>query len=47
MDPITHAHIGNYPQALTHSALVRAALAAVRASRRSETSERPAAFRST
>ncbi len=27
MDPVTHAHLGNYPQALTHSALVQAALA--------------------
>ncbi len=25
--PVTHAHLGNYPQALTHSALVQAALA--------------------
>jgi GH15 family glucan-1,4-alpha-glucosidase len=27
MDPLTHAHLGNYPQALTHAALVEAALA--------------------
>jgi len=27
VDPVTHAHLGNYPQALTHSALVQAALA--------------------
>lgn len=27
MDPITHRHLGNYPQALTHAALVQAALA--------------------
>jgi GH15 family glucan-1,4-alpha-glucosidase len=27
MDPATHAHLGNYPQALTHSGLVQAALA--------------------
>jgi GH15 family glucan-1,4-alpha-glucosidase len=27
MDPTTHAHLGNYPQALTHAALVQAALA--------------------
>jgi GH15 family glucan-1,4-alpha-glucosidase len=27
MDPATHHHLGNYPQALTHSALVQAALA--------------------
>jgi GH15 family glucan-1,4-alpha-glucosidase len=27
MDPATHRHLGNYPQALTHSALVQAALA--------------------
>jgi GH15 family glucan-1,4-alpha-glucosidase len=27
MDPSTHAHLGNYPQALTHAALVQAALA--------------------
>ena len=27
MDPLTHHHLGNYPQALTHAALVQAALA--------------------
>jgi GH15 family glucan-1,4-alpha-glucosidase len=27
MDPSSHAHLGNYPQALTHAALVQAALA--------------------
>jgi GH15 family glucan-1,4-alpha-glucosidase len=27
MDPLTHRHLGNYPQALTHAALVQAALA--------------------
>ena len=27
MDPRTHHHLGNYPQALTHAALVQAALA--------------------
>jgi GH15 family glucan-1,4-alpha-glucosidase len=27
MDPGTHQHLGNYPQALTHAALVQAALA--------------------
>jgi pentatricopeptide repeat protein len=27
MDPTTHAHLGNYPQALTHAALLQAALA--------------------
>ncbi len=27
MDPTTHEHLGNYPQALTHSAHVQAALA--------------------
>jgi len=27
MDPATHTHLGNYPQALTHAALVQAALA--------------------
>jgi GH15 family glucan-1,4-alpha-glucosidase len=27
MDPFTHHHLGNYPQALTHAALVQAALA--------------------
>jgi GH15 family glucan-1,4-alpha-glucosidase len=27
MDATTHAHLGNYPQALTHAALVQAALA--------------------
>jgi GH15 family glucan-1,4-alpha-glucosidase len=27
MDPATRAHLGNYPQTLTHAALVQAALA--------------------
>jgi GH15 family glucan-1,4-alpha-glucosidase len=27
MDPLTHEHLGNYPQALTHAALVQAVLA--------------------
>jgi GH15 family glucan-1,4-alpha-glucosidase len=27
MDPATRQHLGNYPQALTHAALVQAALA--------------------
>jgi GH15 family glucan-1,4-alpha-glucosidase len=27
MDPSSRAHLGNYPQALTHAALVQAALA--------------------
>jgi GH15 family glucan-1,4-alpha-glucosidase len=27
MDPLTHRHLGNYPQALTHATLVQAALA--------------------
>jgi GH15 family glucan-1,4-alpha-glucosidase len=27
MDPATHQHLGNYPQALTHAALVQAAIA--------------------
>jgi GH15 family glucan-1,4-alpha-glucosidase len=43
MDPITHAHIGNYPQALTHSALVQAALA-VRASFQTEPTQQPPAI---
>jgi GH15 family glucan-1,4-alpha-glucosidase len=33
MDPVTHAHLGNYPQALTHAALVQAALAVRHAAR--------------
>jgi GH15 family glucan-1,4-alpha-glucosidase len=33
VDPGTHAHLGNYPQALTHAALVQAALAVRDASR--------------
>ena len=32
LDPRTHAHLGNYPQALTHAALVQAAFALRRAS---------------
>jgi GH15 family glucan-1,4-alpha-glucosidase len=34
MDPTTHAHLGNYPQALTHASLVQAALAVRDAARR-------------
>ena len=34
MDPTTHAHLGNYPQALTHAALIQAALAIRNASAR-------------
>jgi hypothetical protein len=26
MDPVTNRHLGNYPQALTHAALLQAAL---------------------
>jgi GH15 family glucan-1,4-alpha-glucosidase len=33
MDPTTHDHLGNYPQALTHAAVVQAALALRDASR--------------
>jgi GH15 family glucan-1,4-alpha-glucosidase len=36
MDPGTHRHLGNYPQALTHSALIQAALA-IRDAARSST----------
>ena len=43
MDPTTHAHVGNFPQALTHAALVQAALAVRDAARvehpRSRTTE--------
>jgi GH15 family glucan-1,4-alpha-glucosidase len=27
MDPVSRRHLGNYPQALTHAALLQAALA--------------------
>jgi pentatricopeptide repeat protein len=30
MEPVTHEHLGNYPQALTHAALVQAVLALTR-----------------
>ena len=36
MDPTTHDHLGNYPQALTHAALVQAAIAVRDAPVRSE-----------
>src|SRR5205085_5626806 len=36
MDPATWAHLGNYPQALTHAALIQASLA-VRDAARAET----------
>ncbi len=33
MDPVSHAHLGNFPQALTHAALLQAALALGRGDR--------------
>lgn len=41
MDPISHEHLGNFPQALTHAALVQAALA-VRDAEMTGTDEKPA-----
>jgi GH15 family glucan-1,4-alpha-glucosidase len=39
MDPLTLHHLGNYPQALTHAALVQAALALKAAKSRSSASD--------
>jgi GH15 family glucan-1,4-alpha-glucosidase len=43
IDPTTGAALGNYPQALTHSSLVRACIAVRDAQRRQGTSSRPSA----
>ena len=40
MDPISHEHLGNFPQALTHAAVVQAALA-LRDVQVTETAEKP------
>jgi GH15 family glucan-1,4-alpha-glucosidase len=41
LDPVSHAHLGNFPQALSHAALVQAALAIRRARDSQHDSVRP------
>jgi GH15 family glucan-1,4-alpha-glucosidase len=49
IDPVTRQHLGNFPQALSHAAVVQAALAvrdASRGRRTSETGQEVTGFRS-